>query len=116
MAGTGFPLSIEAKQKALFQAPLGAPELAAIGDRYAAANLWHDALDFYEGAKDSARLEKTAEEAEQSADLVLYLNARKARGEAPDPAALLRLKARAQELGRESIARRVDLLMVPSED
>jgi hypothetical protein len=116
VAGTAFPLSIEAKQKALYQIPLGGPELVAIGDRYAAEGLWHDALDFYEGAKDGAKMEKVAAEALQSADLVLYINARRAAGLAPDPPAMARLKARALEMGREATARRVDLLMVPSKD
>lgn len=116
VAGAGFPLSIETKQKVLFQAPLGAPELVAIGDRYAAEELWHDALDYYEGAQDGGRLEKTAAHAVESADLVLYLNARRAGGQAPDPADMARLKRRAGELGKEATAHRVDLLMVPPKD
>ena len=114
MAGIVFPLSIVDKQKALFQTPLGAPELVAIGDRYAGMDLWHDALDFYEVAQDRSRLEKTAAQAVEAADLVLYLNARRAMGEVPDAAAMARLRSRAVEMGREATVGRVDLLVVPA--
>jgi hypothetical protein len=116
VANIGFPLSIVDKQKVLFGTPLPPAALVELGDRYAGMDLWHDALDFYEGAQDRSRLEKTASLGVETADLVLYLNARRAMGEAPDADALARLRSRAVEMGREATIGRVDLLVVPSKD
>lgn len=116
MAGSTFPLSIVQKQKVLYASHVPAGELVAVGDQYAESGYWHDALDYYEAAKDRGRLEKAAAEGVEGADIVLYLNARRALGEAPDPADLARLRAKALELGKESVAKRVDFLVVPSQD
>ena len=116
MAGVTVPLGIAQKQKVLYSASVPAAELAAVGDQYAEKGYWHDALDFYEGAKDRGRLEKVAAQAVQDADVVLYLNARRALGEAPDAEDLARLRALALEQGKESVAKRVDFLRVPSKD
>lgn len=116
MAGVSVPLSIAQKQKVLYSAKVPAEELAAVGDQYAEMGHWHDALDFYEGAKDRGRLEKVAAQAVKDADVVLYLNARRVMGEAPAAGDLARLRENAMEQGKESVAGRVDFLVVPPKD
>ena len=113
MAKIGFPFGIALKQKVLYTQPLPPNHLAELGDKYAQKGMWHDALEFYEGAKDQGRIRQAAEEGVRSADIVLFLNAKRALGEAAGAEQLSLLKQNALSAGKEATAKRVDTLMVP---
>jgi hypothetical protein len=107
------PVSIAMRHKLLYNRPAPAGELSRIGDQLQQAGLLHDALEFYEGAKAKDRLEMIISKAISEADLILYLNAEKALGREPQKELLERLKDSALRLQKDSIARRIDLLLVP---
>jgi len=112
MAAETVPLSIAQRHKLLFTAPAPAAELRRWGDLHRDKGLLHDALEFYAGAKAADAIGTLAERAVAEADLVLYLNACRALGRDPDRAVLGRLKETAARLGKESVAQKVDLLIV----
>jgi|GEM_PF-963214 len=110
MASIGVPLTIVQKHKVLFSDPLPAAELSALGDAYADKEIWHEALDFYEGAQNTERIEQVKKAAQADADLVLYLNACRALGAAPDSGELSALKDKAASLGKKATAEWSDTL------
>lgn len=112
MASESVPVTIAQRHKLLFNAPPPPAELVRLGDRYREKGLLHDALEFYAVAKERVAIEALCAQAVESADLVLYLNARRALGAEPSPEELRRLQAGALGLGKESVAKKVDLLLV----
>jgi hypothetical protein len=116
MAKPIYPLTIAEKHKVLYREPLPEAELVALGDLYTEKELWHDALEFYEKAGDKDRLRQVRDTALSTADLVLFLNACRCLGAAPDEAGLKRLKAKGLELGKEATAERVDGLLMGKEE
>lgn len=114
--GQKFPLSVAEKQKILHLAA-APPELRrSWGERYEEAGLLHDALEFYEAAADRDALRRLAEKALEGADLLLLQNVHRALGEALPPDLLLRLEARARDLGKTADAERAAFLRVPAEN
>ncbi len=114
MASFKFPLTVADKQKLLFVSPAPPPELTAWGRQYEAAGQFHDALDFYLGAKDSASIRSLLDKAVQAADLVLLLNAYRALDEEPDAQRVEALQAAAATAGKEAVAKKASLLLVKS--
>jgi len=112
MSKAAYPLTIEEKHKVLYREPLTPPELVSLGDRYAEAGLWHDALEFYEKAGDGDRIRRTRDAALDAADSVLYLNACRALGEPTGEEGLNRLRDRARDLGKEAAVGRVEELLL----
>jgi tetratricopeptide (TPR) repeat protein len=106
MASQKIPLSVAAKQQALFVKPLPPAELVALGRKYEEAGQYHDALDFYQAAKDRDSLNRLADAAVEEADLVLLLNACRALGEETSRSKIESLQRRAQERGLESVVKR----------
>ena len=100
MASSTVPVTIAQRHKLLYNSPPPPAELVRWGDRYRDKGLLHDAI-----------LALCAQ-ALETADLVLYLNARRARSLDPDHEELRRLRACAVGQGKESVARRVDLLLL----
>jgi len=112
MASETVPLSIAQRHKLLFTTPAPAVELRRLGDLHREKGLLHDALEFYAGAKAPDAIEALANQANDEGDLVLYLNTCRALGRDPDRDALRRMRDVAIRLGKESIAQKVDLLIV----
>ncbi len=111
MAQKGVPVSIAIRHKLLYNHPAPPEELSRIGDQHKEQGLWHDALEFYRVARADDRLEVIASNAVREADIVLYLNAFKGLGREPERGQLDELKASALRLGKESVARRIDMLL-----
>ena len=109
------PLTVADKQKILFLSSTPAPQLTDWGRRHEEAGLLHDALLYYEAARDRASLERLAQAAVESADLLLLVNAHKALGGAPPAKSLEALKTRAEALGKSVEASRAALLLVPGD-
>lgn len=109
------PLTVADKQKILFLSSTPAPQLTDWGRRHEEAGLLHDALLFFEAARDRASVERLAQAAVESADLLLLLNAHKALGGAPPAPSLEALMARAEALGKSVEAGRAALLLVPGD-
>lgn len=112
MGQNAVPISIAMRHKLLYNHPAPADELSRIGDQHKELGLLHDALEFYAGAKAKDRLEMTISQAVREADLILYLNAEKALGREPQKELLEKLKDSALRLQKDSVARRIDLLLV----
>jgi len=110
VALTDVPVSIAMRHKLLYNRPAPPEELSRIGDLYKEKGLLHDALEFYRVAKDKSKLDLLVAEAAREADLVLYLNACKGLGREPAREELEAVKASALRLGKESVARTVELL------
>ena len=109
------PLTVADKQKILFLSSTPPPQLSDWGRRHEEAGLLHDAVLYYEAARDRASLERIAQTAVESADLLLLLNAHKALGGAPPAKSLEALKAKAEALGKSVEAGRAALLLVPGD-
>ena len=116
MAKISVPVSIAMRHKLLYNHPAPPQELSRIGDLHKEKGLLHDALEFYGVAKAKDGLETIVSEAVREADVVLYLNACKGLGRESQREQLEELKTSAIRLGKGSIARRVDLLLVSKED
>jgi hypothetical protein len=114
MASLKFPLSVEEKQKVQFIRPASPQDLKAWGDRYRETGLLHDALEFYQSAKDRDSLQGLVDLAVQAADLVLLLNVYRALGTEPDGARLRDLHQRALALGKEASAAKASSLLIPA--
>ena len=112
MASSTVPVTIAQRHKLLYNSPPPPAELVRWGDRYRDKGLLHDALEFYAAAKEERAILALCAQALETADLVLYLNARRARSLDPDHEELRRLRACAVGQGKESVARRVDLLLL----
>lgn len=112
MASPKIPLSVAAKHKLLFVSPAPPAELVTWGRQYEAAGQLHDALEFYQGAGDTASVRSLLAKAVESSDLVLLLGAYRALGEDPDLAQVQALQAEAKRAGKESVAARASLLLV----
>lgn len=113
MASHKFPLSVADKHQILFVKPLPPAELSSWGKTYGAAGQPHDALEFYQAAKDEPALKALTDKAIEDADLVLFLNACRALGVEPPVAQLEALKARAASLGMEGVVKRASTLLAP---
>jgi hypothetical protein len=114
MPGGKFPLSVAEKHKLFSATPVPKGDLKKWGDVYRERGLLHDALEFYRGADDEAAIRALSDSAVEEADLVLLVNVW-ASFKAPVPAdALGRLQERAATLGKETVAQRASLLLVPS--
>ena len=114
MPGGKFPLSVAEKHKLFSATSVPKADLKKWGDVYREKGLLHDALELYRGAGDEAGVQALSEAAVEEADLVLFLNVWAAL-KAPVPAdALSRLQERAAALGKEAVAQRASLLLVPS--
>ncbi len=113
MVQVSVPVSIASRHKLLYNQPAPPEQLSTIGDQYKESGLLHDALEFFSVARAKDRLELIASLAVKEADLVLYLNAEKAAGREPQKEKLEELKDSALRLQKNSIARKVDLLLVP---
>ncbi len=107
-----FPLSVADKHHLLFLSSTPPAQLTAMGDRYREAGLLHDALEFYQAAKDGPALERLLGEAVERCDLVLLLNAFRALEKDPRPDALAALREKAAGAGKESVAARAASLLV----
>jgi len=107
-----FPLTVREKQRIMFINPLPAPQLTSWGDRYREAGLLHDALEFYQAARNTPALEALMEQALSQADLVLLLNLYRALEREPERAKLAALQDRASASGKESVAARASSLIV----
>jgi hypothetical protein len=114
MASLKFPLTVEEKQKVQFIRPAPSKDLKAWGDRYRGAGLLHDALEFYQAAKDRDSLLGLVDSAIQAADLVLLLNIYRALGSEPDAARLQDLRQKALALGKEAAAAKASSLLIPA--
>ena len=113
MVGSRLPLSVAEKHRILYTHPAPAAELVQLGRRHQEAGFLHDALEFYQRAQAAEELRGLLSQAIDSADLVLLLNVYRALATDPDPRSLHALHDRAQELGKEGVARRAALLIVP---
>jgi len=109
-----FPLSVAEKHGLFSQLPVPRAELVRWGDRYREKGLFHDALEFYIRAMESEAIRALGEQAVEQADLVLLLNAYVALGSPAPQDAVKRLHDRALALGKEAVASRAALLLVPS--
>jgi hypothetical protein len=109
------PLTVAEKQKILFLANTPPSELSDWGRRHEEAGLLHDALLFYDAARDSASIGRLAQSAVESGDLLLLLNAHKALGGPPPLGALEALKGKAEELGKSVEAGRAAQLLIPGD-
>lgn len=110
-----FPLSVAEKQKVLYLGGASPDVKRSWGERYEQAGLLHDALDFFAAAGDRAALLRLMDKAVEEADLLLLQNVHRALGEPLSHDRLLRLEARARELGKTADAERAAFLKVPGE-
>lgn len=114
MPGGKFPLSVADKHKLFSAAPASRADLKRWGDVYREKGLLHDSLEFYQRAGDEEGIRSLAEPAVAEADLVLLQNVWAAL-KLPVPAdALDRFQERAAALGKDAVAHRASLLLVPS--
>ncbi|MEW5763757.1 MAG: hypothetical protein ACOYXN_13235 [Acidobacteriota bacterium] len=109
------PLTVAEKQKILFLSSTPAPALSDWGRRHEEAGFLHDALLYFEAARDRASLERLAQTAVESADLLLLLNAHKALGGVPPAKSLEALRTKAEALGKRLEAERAAQLLVPGD-
>jgi hypothetical protein len=113
VAGSRLPLSVAEKHRILYTHQAPAAELVQLGRRHQEAGFLYDALEFYQRAKAADEIRGMIPLAADVADLTLFVALFKALGEDPGPQLLQSLRVRAQELGKEAVARRAALLAVP---
>lgn len=114
MSAGKFPLSVAEKHKLFSTASPPKADLVHWGNLYRDKGLVHDALEFYIRAGEEGAIRTLAESAVEQADLVLLLNTWAALSAPVPPEAVKRLHDKALALGKEAVANRAALHLVPA--
>lgn len=114
MPGGKFPLSVADKHRLFSATSPPKADLKKWGDVYREKGFLHDALEFYQRAGDESSVRSLSDAAVEEADLVLLLNVWAALRTHAPPEVVGRLRERASVLGKDAVALRASLLLVPS--